>query len=557
MFGYDQQPGWSLSVDISQYQAAAWWPGRVMDTGLPVVGQAIDTQPVAEPGMRCRGAQALAFGADWYGRIHLLPALLELGNVIKTSTFPIEVWNSHDDVRTLQSITATGTTGGLALSSETETAAPIAFGGLQSRIYTLTVASSGDPIIDADYRYQFEAETLQLQVTGRRIVIWSFRPNWESGITERLQWATDILTAYDGSEQRVRLREHARRWIEYGFLVQGHDARLLESLTFGWGARLYCLPVWWEADFLAHPLPAGSTSVTVTDAACKDYRAGGLALFWQDTGTNEAVEILAITGNTLTLKLPLSQTFPAGSRVLPAVLARLEGETRYAHVTDRIVTGQARFAVDGNIDRPAAEMGPTWHDYAVLDERPDRSEDVSETWARTLAVLDYLTGMVTVDDTSGSPIIRRTYSWLLQGRTAIHRWKQWAAARAGAFQALWLPSFADDLELVQTVGSGESTIRVRNTLSARYVGAHPLRAAVRIELSNGTVQHRLVTGIRELDGTSEAIGIDSSLGFVLQPADVVRIQWMGLARLDADAVEIYYESDDIARLTATFRMVPS
>jgi hypothetical protein len=31
--------------------------------------------------------------------------------------------------------------------------------------------------------------------------------------------------------------------------------------------------------------------------------------------------------------------------------------------------------------------------------------------------------------------------------------------------------------------------------------------------------------------------------------------WLALARLESDAVEIAYESDSVARLTATFRLV--
>lgn len=551
--GHQDPPSWARSSEIGEYAVTNLPPYVARDTALSIAGQKTGTQPVDEPGLTKPGAAAPNFGADWYDRVHVIPGHFDLGNVISNLTRQVEVWNAWGTAQTLSSIAASGTTGGITLAGQS--APPLAFGPLHSRLYTLTVSTAGDPVIDAIYAFDFGTERPVLTVTGRRIVVWSFRPNWSGGITERLEWLTDVLAAYDGTEQRVRLRDHARRGIEYGFAVEGHDARLLEALTFGWGARLYCLPVWWEADYLAAGITAGATSVTVTDAALKDYRAGGLVVFWRDAGTTEAVEIASITGDTITLKLPLSKAFPAGSRVMPAVLARMDGETPYSHVTDRIVLGRARFTVDGNLHRAPAEIGAVWQGYAVLDERPDRAEDIDETWARTLAVLDSLTGIVMTDETSGSPVIRRTYAWLLNGRAAIDKWKKWAAARAGRYAALWLPTFADDLELVQAVGAGDTALRVKNTLSARYVGNHPLRAAVRIELADGTVLHRRVTGITELDAATEAIGLDSALGIVVQPADVRRVMWMGLARLDADALEIHYETDSVARLQATFRMV--
>lgn len=525
----------------------------VQASNPPSAGPLTNNLPISEIVQTFAGSRHRAFEQDWYHHVHVLPSAIDLGNVISNATRTIEVWNACWASKTLATIAATGTTGGITLGGQSTP--PLTFGPLQSRLYTITVSTAGDPVIDARYTFDFGAESPQLRVTGRRIVVWPFRPDWSDGITERLEWLTDVLPAYDGSEQRVRLRDHGRRGIEYAFLAAGHDARLLHSLTFGWGGRLYCLPVWWEADFLPAGIAAGATSVTVTDAALKDYRAGGLVVFWRETGFTEAVEILSVVGDTVHLKLPLANTFPPGARVCPAVLARLTGETPYTHVTDRIVTGRVRFDVDGGYDRAPAEIGPIWEGYAVLDERPDRADDVAETWARTLAILDNLTGIVAVDDTSGAPIIRRTYTWTLAGRQAIDRWKRWAAARAGRANALWLPTFADDLELVLAAGSGDTALRVRNTLSARYVGAHPLRAAVRIELHDGQVFHRRVTGITELDADTESIGLDSALGLTVDPADVRRMMWMGLARLEADALEIHYLTDSLAQLQATFRIV--
>jgi len=319
---FQEPPSWARSPEISEYAEFHWPPYVAQDSADVLAGLCTDTQPVDEPGNVITGSMQPAFGADWYNSIHIIPGTLALGNVISEITHSIEVWNAWDIDKTLSIITASGTTGGITLSGQH--APPLAYGPLQSRLYTLTVLTSGDPVIDARYDFNFGTEMPTLSVTGRRIVMWSFHPDWSNGITERLEWLTDVLTAYDGTEQRVRLRDHARRSIEYDIMANGHDARMLEALTFGWGAQLYCLPVWWEADILQAAVNAGTTSVAVTDAALKDYSPGGLVVFWRNTGACEAVEILSISGNTITLKLPLSMSFPAGSRVIPAGLARLD-----------------------------------------------------------------------------------------------------------------------------------------------------------------------------------------------------------------------------------------
>jgi hypothetical protein len=44
------------------------------------------------------------------------------------------------------------------------------------------------------------------------------RPNWKSGITERLEWQTDVMISETGAEQRRPVRTYPRRSIEASFL---------------------------------------------------------------------------------------------------------------------------------------------------------------------------------------------------------------------------------------------------------------------------------------------------------------------------------------------------
>jgi hypothetical protein len=548
-------PGY-ISNDLDAYTSG--WIGALATHASqrsPGSNVYTSTLPIEANGAPRIGWIARSYSDDYYHRVHVYPAVVDVGNVVSDTQRQVEVWNAHFSPRTLASVTASGTTDGLSLSGQPDP--PLSYGPLQSRIYTLTAKLAGAPVIDARYQFNFSAEAPATRVTGRRIIVWSFGADWGGGVLERLTWATDVHAHYDGTEQRVRMRQHARRAIEYRLLAPRADVmRRMEALLFGWGGRSYLLPIWWEADRLAAPLAAAATSITVTDAALKDYAAGGYVVIERDRAA-EAAQIASIAGNTLTLALPTQQAWPAGSRVMPGVLATLEEAVPVARPTDALAAATVRWSVDESSarDRTAQEIGPTYSGRAVLDERPDRAEDVSEEWARTWTVLDSLTGIVMRDDTSGSPVIRRTYTWLLSGRAAIDRWMRWAAARAGRLTPLWLPSWADDLRVVQAIGAGDTAIVVDATGSAQYVGAHPLRPALRIETKGGAVYHRAVTGVAAVDATQDSISIDSALGVALQPADVRRVMWLTLARLESDAVEIAYESDSTARLAATFRLI--
>ena len=191
--GHQEPPAWARSGEIGEYSETHWPPYVARDGHGQIAGTRTDTQPVTENALPAAGALAPNFGADWYDRIHVIPGRLALGNVISNLTRQIEVWNAWGSARMLSSVAASGTTGGITLAGQP--APPLGFGPLQSRLYTLTVSTAGDPVIDAGYAFDFGAERPLLSVTGRRIVVWSFRPDWSAGVTERLTWLTDVLAA--------------------------------------------------------------------------------------------------------------------------------------------------------------------------------------------------------------------------------------------------------------------------------------------------------------------------------------------------------------------------
>jgi len=541
-----------LSAD--GYQVAAIYPYTASDTPRAVIGPRSYATNITVPAQRALiGIHAQSYFEDYYFRVHIRPAAIDVGNLISTQQRQFEVWNAHLESRTLNTINKTGTYSGLELSDAP--LPPAAYGPLQSYVYTLMAKVAGDPVINATFEFVFGSEHVSIRITGRRVVIWAIRPDWSYGITERLEWLTDVLTANNGMEQRVRLRKNARRMLEMAWLAQGQRAMMADTLLTGWGSRKYCVPVWMERDRAAAPISAGATTITVTNASLKDYAVGGYVVLWADETLAEAIEIAAIAGNTLTLMTPAENSYPAGTSICPAMFGRIDGDVQVRHVRSDALAGIVRFLDEMAKDRQPTEIGPTWQGYVVLDERPDYSEDQDSTWSRTLEVLDSLTGMMMVDDTTGFPIVRRTYTWLVSGLPAIDRWKKWAAARAGRLNALWLPSFMDDIEIIQDIQPSATAVTVRNGLNARYGAGMPNRAAIRIETTGGQVFHRRVTGIAEISADAEQIAMDSSLGVLVPVPNIRRAMWVSLARLESDAIEIHYETDSIARIQATFRIV--
>jgi hypothetical protein len=174
-------------------------------------------------------------------------------------------------------------------------------------------------------------------------------------------------------------------------------------------------------------------------------------------------------------------------------------------------------------------------------------------WGRKTAELDYTTGGVAVDDLTELPRIGRSFRWLLVGRTQILVFRRWLAARAGRLVPLWLPSFQSDLIAAGSMGSGSDTLEVVNCgwLLSPKTG----RRDVQIKTAAGALFYRRVTEVEAVSPEVERLRLDSALGQSVGQGEFERISFLTLARLDTDAVELAFVTDELVQVTARWRGV--
>jgi hypothetical protein len=498
------------------------------------------------------GAMDRSFRDDWYHRIHLQPAAIDFGNLVSPVSHLIKVWNAFFSPLTLTAIEGAGADG-LSLTGPPP---PLVYRGLASHTYTVAASTQGSPILSAGYVFRFSnGATTKLSVTGRRVVVFSLAPNWAGGITERLAWLTDVLESHDGSEQRIRLRSVPRRSLEYSLDLAGHDVRVLETLLHAWAARVFAVPVWTDRTVLTVPLSLGATTVTVADAAHADYHAGGLVALWSDNQHHEVGEIGSLAGNTLSLKQPLSRSWPAGTCVFPARFARIDGDVVVAHPTDALASARVRFRVEDASAVPAIDAGTAYRGYRVLEWRPNRIEDVTDTWRRKLAILDYGTGPVTVDDLSGHPVVGKRLRFTFGDRATIHAFRAWLHARQGRAGPFWLSSGQSDVEVTRPIHAADQHLAVKNIGYARYLASPTIRRDVAIRVAGGPVYRRRITGATEISADEELLTIDAPVGVAIPLSRVLRVSFLNLVRLEADAQDLFWETDGLVQAVLDVRTV--
>ena len=520
----------------------------------PGAGAKTNNLPVAEIVVSFAGTVVRQFEQDWYHHVHLLPATIALGNLLSTQMRQVEVWNAHFGSKTLSAVVGEND-GGISLAAPANP--PTTYGMLESRLHNVSVSLDGPPVIEADFTFQFPAEAPTLSISGRRVVVFGLRPNWADGWLERLMWATDVLTARDGTEQRVSLRSKPRRSLEFSILVARDDAALLDVLLSAWQSRVYALPIWPDKTVLATTVAAGSTIIPLTTTNL-EYEPDGLLVIGTDSRNTEAAEVLSVASNAVTLKQPLLQSWLAGAFVTPARTARLRVTQSVSRVTDAIARARLVFDIAGTTAIAKQDSTTTFNSAPVWITRPNRVRDIESDYQRLAEVLDFDTGITAVDDHAARPFVRRSFDYLFKNRTEVAAFRAWLAARQGRLTAFWHPTWEASIVPVKKILSNQTVMTVASRGYALYFNPMPGRTEAAFLHKNGSWYFRTILSFGPgSTGEEEVMTINQSFNFDANPEDWLAIYFLEKTRLDADQIEINWQTDSVVEASLPMLTVKS
>ncbi len=551
--GLPSDPAYGAAYKFLPAPLTLPYPGAVA-SNPPSAGALTNNLPVAEIVVGFAGTVVRQFEQDWYHHAHLLPAKIALGNLLSTQMRQVEVWNAHFAPKTLSAIVSRND-GGITLAAPANP--PTTYGKLESRLHNVSVSLDGPPVIEASFTFQFPDEAPTLLISGRRVVVFGLKPNWADGWLERLMWATDVLAARDGTEQRVSLRARPRRSLEFSILVGRDDAALLDVLLSSWQSRVYALPIWPDKGILAATVTAGNTVIPLTTTNL-EYEADGLLVIGSDSRNTEAAEVLSVASNAVTLKQPLLQTWPAGAFVTPARTARLRVTQSLSRVTDAIARARLVFDIAGTTAIAKQESTTTFNSTPVWIARPNRVRDVDTDYQRLAEVLDFETGITAVDDHAARPFVRRSFDYLFKNRAEIAAFRGWLAARLGRLTAFWHPTWEASIVPTKKVLSNQTVMTVASRGYALYFNPMPGRTEAAFLHKNGSWYFRIITSFGAgTTGDEEVMAINQSFGFDANPEDWVAIYFLEKTRLDADQIEINWQTDSVVEVSMPMRSVKS
>lgn len=378
-------------------------------------------------------------------------------------------------------------------------------------------------------------------------MLWKPPANWSSPIIERLEWHTDVLLAYDGSEQRIALRQTPRRYFEFGFLTPTLlERQKLEAAISANGSQAWDLPIWTDSTPCTSAVSNGDV-VVYADTIGRDFAAGGKALLLATNGNSLIINISTLTDTQLNLSTAVVGAWPLETAVIPLRTAYLEQSQQISRFTGSAIYGVVRFLCD-DISNWSTATETIYRDYPVLTTPSNWSQDITTDYQRKMQIVDFGVGGIYRDDESSLPVFVQSHHFVLDSREKITNFRKFLYSRRGRLNALWIPSFMPDLTFISL---SSVYLDIVNCDYTTLYNQSINRRDIRIEMTNGDIHYRRIVASAVISNSVERLTLNNTL----PSSDIEKISFMMFGRLDTDGIELAWSYGDYVDVKANFRSV--
>lgn len=492
-----------------------------------------------------KGYIAPSFSNAMYNKIYLSPKIIDIGYVSTTRSISITLFNGYFNNKILTEINYSDEQG----VKVSNVKLPLLFSRLSVRTLIIDIDSKGCNSINCMISFHFSnSETVTLELKGTRSQPFAIMPNWVNGVTETLEWKTNVHQSQTGAEQRVSMRLTPRRVFEFQALIYQQQRHQIENLLFNHFSNSFALPIYNDVALLDKAIKASDDTLHLSTVG-RDYYVNGKVMVMSDS--NIVVSNIAnITESTIQLSEPISSDFLAGAKVFPVKTAKLTDPPKIIRRTDELSTVELRFLVAENNPINTNITLPTYKNFYVLEHEPEWSDNVQVSYESMRREIDNQTGNVYYSDTAQRTFITQSHQWLIHGRKEQHKLRSLFYALRGRQKPFLVPSFSHDCELTNDVTSEILDIQP-NGLNETDKGGQFLR----ILLTKGRVLYREILTVKSNDQGKLRLVINSKATFSRN--EVIKISIMRLCRLNDDKVVWQHltDSDGTARVNVTFREV--
>lgn len=468
--------------------------------------------------------------SDVYFRIWVVPSLLAPQSPELNTDIPFQLWQAYPEPNTLTSIGGTGQTG-LTI----DLSPPELWSMLEERTVNIQVTPSAPLEIVATYIFNFTMGVGTL--IFRTIIVDWIRFIPEQPVKEVWSWLTDVIGSRDGGEQRIGLRDQARRSIDENFLLDDNTDRRREYDR--WYRQMssdVVVPFYQYDTVITQTSGIGATQIFF-DRDKTDVRDGELVIIFRELDeVSFPLQLITVNASGATV-LALTREVKQGDRIAPAFRAQLDNRTgpRMTSVSGSLNLKATVSEFRSSFARPGSTaVIDVFDSLPVLERRPMVRGDVPETFDGGLTIIDNETGVIDRSSSWLHSVVSGLRQWSFNRKTVVNDmdyWRDFLDLVDGSRVPFLFSTYREDQVLASIPTAGSTQISFEGTGYAINYFPYDTYTRFRFELEDGTFIYRTATAATvQPDGTTQvALGVglppgaEWGVGFKVQYLNRTRI----------------------------------
>ncbi|WP_054889834.1 hypothetical protein [Pseudomonas sp. NBRC 111129] len=491
---------------------------------------------------------AKSFGTYFFDNVFLTPAEIDAGVVVPGAEYSFEIWHSFTTPRQLAGITQAGSYG-IELIGVTSGA----LASFESFDYKISLSQANGLI---DYTADFDFGTgssHRFSLTGSMALVMPERIDWSTQPEMSIQYLTEVIESFDGTEQRIALRDTPRTSLNYMYSMTDEQQYLFDNkLATSTGNML--IPLWPLQCRLSRGISAGDARINLTEVSA--HLASSGAILVSECDRHEILSVESVAGLEVTPTTLAKNDFSESAIVVPLRIAYPSDESN----STSLLRNFDQHTITYDLDETQIQKPTPVDDFERLNSRPifpfrpDRSKDVTTRYNRLRETLDPLIGARSIYDRARGTvkILGQTFTFFSEQER--QRFEDFAELMNGAQGEFYIEGPGQAFELSEDIVVPTYKFKIKSSGYTNFANSNSFAPIVAIKLYNGTTAYKTI-----LNATSNPDGTETittkELTNNLKTIDIEAVIPLYLARFDSDEFRYIFDTDEVSTITKNIRQL--
>lgn len=409
-------------------------------------------------------------------------------------------------------------------------------------------------------------------------------------ITEKYEFKTDIITSYDGTEQRIKLRQYPRHFLTYDYSAMNlYQAQYLRGcMRLNQSMMLY-IPMWHKPAYLSENFVADGYALKIDNKYLYNFdECEYITIHLLDDvtdifGENITREVNKYTETEIELKGRIRKRLEAENTFIYPLRRCVLQPTMGASYVWGNGTEVALSFEDLNVKSKIHLPYSFRYEYEKIDEQynrwslPEKYNDkevffVEPTWkedednqlgvTKNTFRMDNETGIFVYDLKNNHSYDTHSYAMIFETQPKINNLIKFFKRMCGRYKTFYMPTWANDFQITRDISSGQNAIYTDFKRMYKFYLNNGTKKSIVIFTKDWksyiypilSYTYETLTNGPEVTKYGKLL-LQQPIDRNFLASDILMCSYFNLVRFDDDTLTLDYESNIVARVTLTVKEV--